>query len=144
MIKFVIDDEADLSERLTALEKRIGMQWDWSVPMEIICKPFESLRTRGQNSLYWRWLGRLAIELSTRQNVYSKDDFHDLLRHRFLGTEEVNIAGEVITRLPSTTRLGKAGMSSYMAQIEAWATDCGIFLPIPADNEYKKYREATT
>ena len=64
------------------------------------------------------------------------------MRHKFLGTEEFAVGYEVFTRLPSTTKLDRHRMATYMNQIEAWAADMGVLLPIPEDNEYTKYREA--
>lgn len=143
MIEAIIRESGEIDTRLETLGTRLNFAWDFkTAPCHVTVKPYQNRITRAQQNLYWRWLGILAEGLSGPLAKYGKDDFHDLMRHKFLGTEELLIGGEVITRLPSTTKLDRLAMARYMDQIEAWATDMGILLPIPADNEYAKFREA--
>ncbi len=100
-------------------------------------------RSTDQNSLYFLWLDTLAKNFTKRGRPVSKDDMHDLMRHKFLGYEQKTIGQTKLNdQLKSTTKLNKSEMSEYMTKIEAWAIDCNVLLPIPADNEYQKYREA--
>jgi hypothetical protein len=142
MIIVRIQQGDQIEQRLNVLGQRIGLSWDFGTECEVTVRPYQDKRTKAQNRLYWKWLQLIAEHVSTGINVYSKDDMHDLLRHKFLGTEEVQIGTEVITRLPSTTKLQRAEMAQYMNRVEAWSTDMGLLLPIPAENEYAKYREA--
>lgn len=138
MIK--VDSFAALDEAIARLRIMIACQWrDEKQPIELLFRKWSDTRTRSQNALYRVWC-RFIGDTTGRD----EDDVHDLLRYKFLGNEPVNIAGETIWRLRSTTKLEKPEMSEYMLQIEVWATELGIQLPMPADNEYMKYREAAT
>ena len=103
-----------------------------------------SIRSGSQNSLYWVWLSQIAIFFSERSTeVFNKEDMHDWFRNQFLGTEDKQIGKTVIKgQLISTTSLAPPEMSEYMQKIDIWAQEKGIQLPVPADNEYMKYREA--
>ena len=81
-------------------------------------------RSLDQNSLYWRWLSVLAESFSKRGGKYTKDDMHDLMRHKFIGYESRKIGNtELKDQLKSTTKLTKSEMSDYMTQIEVWASE---------------------
>ena len=68
---------------------------------------------------------------------------HDLMRHKFLWYVEEEVCGETLRpQLVSTTAIGRDIMADYMHRVECWAADMGVLLPVPADNEYAKYREA--
>jgi hypothetical protein len=142
VIEVIVREEGEVELRCQVLANRLSAMWDFSVPAQISVRPYQDKRTRAQNRLYWKWLGIIAEELRTVKQTATKDDFHDMLRHKYLGTEEVSIAGTVVTRLPSTTRLQRGEMAQYMHRVEQWAADMGVLLPIPSDNEYLKYREA--
>lgn len=143
MFSLRVDNADQIEQRVAVLSNRLRAIWAFeSAPAEITVRQYQDKRTRSQNNLYWRWLGVLAQELSSSAAAHSKDDMHDLMRHKFLGYEDVQIGDELVSRLTSTTQLQKQEMSEYMQKVEAWATDMGVLLPIPADNEYAKYREA--
>jgi len=143
MIEVVIDDGGRIAQRLGVIENRLHAMWDFTAAAAVVTvKPYVDRRTRAQNNLYWRWLGILARDLSSPVARHTKDDMHDMLRHKYLGYEDVQIGDELVSRLISTTRLQKQEMSEYMQKVEAWSTDMGVILPVPADNEYAKYREA--
>jgi len=141
MIEVKIDSMDLIDQRLSGLGARLRMVWDFSVPVIVSIKPYQDHRTRSQNNLYWLWLSELGESFSTDTVRHTKDDMHDMLRHKFLGTEQYQIGTEVFNRLPSTKHFPKGVMSQYMEQVEAWATDHGVLLPIPNDNDYSKYRD---
>ena len=100
-----------------------------------------SNRSISQNGLYWMWMGQLAESFNARSKdgQWSKDDMHDLMRHKFLGYESKTIGKtELKDILRSTTKLLKGEMHQYMTQIDAWAVDVGVFLTHPEDSEYMK------
>ena len=103
-----------------------------------------SNRSISQNGLYWMWMGQLAESFNARSKdgQWSKDDMHDLMRHKFLGYESKTIGKtELKDILRSTTKLQKGEMHHYMTQIDAWAVEVGVFLTHPEDSEYMKLME---
>jgi len=100
-------------------------------------------RSNDQNSLYFQWMGVMAREFTKKGRAVSKDQMHELMKYKFLGTEYVRVGNtDLPDRLKSTTKLNKGEMSEYMNKVEAWALDCGVQLPMPEDNDYMAYREA--
>ena len=100
-------------------------------------------RSTDQNSLYWKWLSVMAETFTKKGHKATKDEMHELMRFKFLGTEDLMVGKTRIEgQLKSTTKLTKNEMSEYMTKIEAWAIGCGVILPMPEDNEYMVYREA--
>ena len=145
MIDFIkIDSREQITERLTNLGERLGAFWNFDQhPLMVYYEAYKDPRTRSQNNLYWMWLEEMANYYSTREQQYDKEDMHDLMRYKFLGTEDKRLGNTTIpAQLVSTTKLRKIDMSEYMTKIEAWNTDNGLRVTIPAMNEYSKYREA--
>lgn len=93
-------------------------------------------RTLSQNALYWRWMSDMSTHFTKRGYPLTKDDAHDLMRHKFLGHQTRTIGQTEVTKLRSTTDLDKSEMSAYMTQIDAWCVDRGCFLTKPVDSEY--------
>jgi hypothetical protein len=141
-MEVIIRSKEEIRQRLNNLANRLDFGWDFNVPVHVKALPYQDTRSRLQNNLYWKWLTILSDEFSKGEHSYSKEDMHDLMRHKFLGTEEVQIGNDVVTRLPSTARMQRGAMAAYMQRIEAWAVNMGVLLPIPIDNEYVAYREA--
>lgn len=135
MIK--VENLESLDRSLTYLGNRIRMAWDGQKPIEVLFREWKDPHTRSQQALYRIWCREIGAAINRHE-----DDVHDLLRYRFLGTITLEIDGDEIIRLPSTNSLGKQDMSEYMGKVEAQATEWGIMLSMPADNEYVKYREA--
>ena len=78
----------------------------------------------------------------SKEEQWSKDDMHDLMRHKFLGYESKTIGKtELKDILRSTTKLDKGEMHHYMTQIDVWGTEVGVYLPHPEDSEYMKLME---
>jgi hypothetical protein len=85
----------------------------------------------------------MANYYSTRQSPFDKDDMHDLMVYKFLGTKDREIGNTKIqAQLRKTSDLKKHEMSEFMHKVEQWNTSNGLYLTIPAENEYMKYREA--
>ena len=140
----VFDSKEKLLEEGPKMLTRISAFWNFdSGPLQLTYSKWTKPRTRSQNSLYWEWLNQMAEHFSTRDNHFSKEDMHDLMRHKFLGYEDKKLGStEIKNQLKTTTRLNTAVMAEYMNKIEAWAVDHGCLLPIPDHNEYQRYREA--
>lgn len=111
--------------------------------LRIIWEEWRDQRSINANNLYWQWLTLMAKHFSKGDNQFTKEDMHDLMRHRFLGYVDRKIGRtEIKQQLASTASLDTAQMYHYMCKVDAWAADHGILLPRPEDAEYAKYREA--
>ena len=133
----ICHDKERVDLALKQLGNQIRLKWDGDKPIEISYRKQMPAITRSQQNLMWRWYTEIGKVVGK-----TKDEMHDLLRYKFFGTETVTILDEEITRLPSTTGKSRGEIAQYMLNIEVWATDLGIMLPMPEDNEYMKYREA--
>ena len=112
--------------------------------MRVEFREAENIST-SQRGLYRVWLRALETHFQKLGRKETDEDFHDLMRYKFLGTEDLIVGKtKIMGQLRSTAegKLGKQEMSEYMAKVEAWALECGVMLPMPADNDYLKYREA--
>lgn len=116
--------------------------------MQIEISKWRSPRTLSANALYWQWMSCLAAHVGTQGKLYSKDDLHDICRHKFLGYRSAGgrlADGSALSpQLKSTTGLTKGDMCHYMTQVDAWAVSIGCLLSYPDDSEYKKYAEMQT
>jgi len=112
-------------------------------PVRVEVENVKERRSTSANALYWQWLTVMAKHFSRKGQVFTKDDMHDLMRHKFLGYEDKTVGKTVIAQqLKSTADLTSSGMCVYMQQIDAWAADHGCLLPRPEDNEYAEWAKA--
>ena len=147
MINYIrIDKQEQIAERMENLATRLGAFWNFDQhPLMVYYEAYKDPRTRSQNNLYWMWMEEMANYYSRREQQLDKEDMHDLMRYKFLGTEDKVVGNtKVPAQLRSTAKLKKLEMSEYMHKIEVWNADNGLRLTIPVDNEYSKYREART
>lgn len=92
-------------------------------------------RSTQANARYWALLQMISAELRPlgedgKHTNYSADTWHLFFKGSFLGCEDVRLPnGRVHARPRSTAGLDVAEFNDYMTQIEAWASDRGIFLP---------------
>jgi hypothetical protein len=141
----VFNDKAHFEENAPKMLGRIGAFWNWQNKMVLKHEVWTEPRSKSQLGLYRMWLTKLADYFSTKDQQFSDDDMHDLMRHKFLGYETKTVGNTVIKdQLKSTANgaIGKTEMSEYMTKLDIWATEMECYLPHPEDNEYSKYREA--
>jgi hypothetical protein len=98
-------------------------------------------RSLSANALYWLWMSELANHFKKKGRAESKDDMHDLMRHKFLGWTEARKIGKtkINSTLKSTTKLNKSEMCFYMEKVAAWAAEVGCFLTDPAESQYRQF-----
>lgn len=61
--------------------------------------------------------------------IYAKEEWHEYLRGRFLGSEELELPnGKTVTRTLDTHNLPVNKFNDYMHEVEAWAIDHGVHL----------------
>ncbi|MCP4336261.1 MAG: hypothetical protein GY679_00200 [Mycoplasma sp.] len=95
---------------------------------ELKCK-----RSISANALYWLWL--TCIENETGSDKY---DLHEYFKLKYLGTEGVEIFGEIITKIKTTSTKDSAEFSMYMNHIKDFClVNLRIDLPYP-DHKYFK------
>lgn len=78
-------------------------------------------RSTVQNSRYWKLLTELGKHLG-----YPPDEMHDICRFKFL-RNAVEIEGERLPLLKTTTKLTTDEMATYQQQIETWAGSFGFY-----------------
>ena len=78
-------------------------------------------RSTEQNSRYWKILTELGKHLG-----YTHDEMHEIMRYKFL-RNMVEINGESVPLLSSTTKLNTAQFADYMDSIERFGHGLGYF-----------------
>lgn len=92
-------------------------------------------RSINQNNLYWLWLTCLEQETGN-----DKDDLHDYFRLKFLGAEQVNVLGETVIRIVSTTKSDTLEFKQYLDKIQLFAImELNITLPDPEDKYWSDF-----
>ena len=86
----------------------------------VIVKPKKSKRSLEQNSRYWKLVTGLGKQLG-----YEADEMHDICRFKFL-RNAIEIEGERLPLLTSTTKLTTAQMVDYQDAIERWGVSMGF------------------
>jgi len=102
---------------------------------------YKSPRSLSANSLYWLWLSEIAGFLTKKGREATKEDLHDLMRHKFLGYHPKRKVGrtEIGSTLKSTRKLNTSEFCFYLQQIDAWASEIGCFVTSPMDCEYRRF-----
>jgi hypothetical protein len=121
--RFILKDTNRLELPHTVAQWLLALSKD-ALPYEIVAKPYRRNRRIEQNDFYWTLLTHISQETG-----YTKDDLHDMMRYKFLGMQQKEVAGVNIEYLPSTTKLKVGEMADYLTQIEQWASQLGIWLP---------------
>ena len=81
----------------------------------------KSKRSIEQNSRYWKLLTELGKHLG-----YSPDEMHDICRFKFM-RNAIEINGERLPLLKSSTKLTTKEMAEYQEAIEIWAGKLGYY-----------------
>jgi len=93
-------------------------------------------RSLSQNSLYWKWLGEIAIQQQVNETYFDTDTWHEYFKKYWCPEKIVPLpVGQ--TSVKSTKLLDTGEMHFYLNQIEHWSMDKMIELTIPDDSEYK-------
>lgn len=136
-----IDGIEQLSERLKFLEAHIRASWDWAKPLEIQLRPWSAKRSLNANALMHVWFREIGKHFTEKNFPMTEEDAKDLMKARFLGTEDRDINGRVIAegQLRRTRTLNSGEQKQFMDQIVEWAADKGCALSQPEDSEYAKW-----
>ena len=112
----------------TPVKRDRAVKWLSSIPidevLELTLKPYTPTRSEVQNRRYWLILTKIA-----EHTGHDKDELHEMLKARFLGTQTSDLAGEPITHQRSSAKLKVKEFAEYMEQVESWmVTTLGIWL----------------
>ena len=103
---------ANLCNKLSAL--------DFSKKYIVTVRERKTNRSSIQNSRYWKLLTELGNFLG-----YTPDEMHDICKFKFL-RNAIEIDGERLPLLKSTTKLTTDEMAKYQNDIELWANQMGF------------------
>jgi hypothetical protein len=106
-------NRAALNARLDALDLTATI---WHVT----ARPKKSKRSTEQNSRYWKLITDFGKHLG-----YAPDEMHDICRFKFL-RNAIEIEGERLPLLKTTTKLTTGEMADYQNMIERWAAGMGF------------------
>lgn len=84
-------------------------------------KEWKTKRSHEQNSRYWKLITDLGKHLG-----YEAEAMHDIARFKFL-RNAVEIEGERLPLLRSTTKLTVSEFTDYMDAIERWGHELGFY-----------------
>lgn len=89
-------------------------------------------RTLEQNSLYWKWLEIIGEDLG-----YFKNEMHEVFLDMFAPTLTfADLDNRPKQRKVRSSEMTVKQMNEYMNQIEVFASEHGILLPVGDDQKY--------
>lgn len=134
-----VNSPDELNSRLDQLAIWLRRQWDWECPVVLEPKPYRDPRSLSQNALFHKWCRELSDHFTARGTEVDAESMKEMLKYKFLGTEDLVINRTVIPgQLRKTSKLTKGEMTDFMDKVYAWAADHGVMLTNPADSEYMK------
>ncbi len=119
--------------------------WDFEkFPRKITIEPDAGDPIQDCFAVFWIWCKQLSKEFN---NVYSVDDIHDIMCHKFLGYTDRRQVGKTwiepaLITLTYPKKKTKERMCVLLSQIDEWAIDRGVFLVTKQLSDYAKYKEA--
>jgi len=110
----VISNKDELREWFVQISK-----YDFKIPIIFEYQIKKPGRTLNQNAFYWAMLSDIKKHLyEASGKTFTEDVLHDYFRKLYLPSEQVEIGGEVVTSLTSTTKLNTQDMSDYLYCIQ--------------------------
>ena len=97
---------------------------------EVTIKPYKRNRSLEQNSLMWKWYSIIADDLG-----YTTEEIHEEFMRKLLIPITMQTPSGLV-EVYSTKKLKVKEMTAYLEGIERTATEMGIALPRPMDNNY--------
>lgn len=90
-------------------------------------------RSDRQNRYYWPCIVKpFGDALREAGNDYTNHQAHEILKHKFLRRENINMAtGEVLAFTESTANLDTSEFNEYLDRCAAWLAGLGIEVPDP-------------
>lgn len=86
-------------------------------------------RSNDANARLWVLYHALADRCRPQGQTYSADVWHEYMKSRFLGCDDVKLPnGKTLVIPRSTAVLDTGAFADYMTQVEAWANEHDVFL----------------
>ena len=123
-------------------------QFDFdSHPAYIRVEPIKS--TLDYKAVFWIWMDTMAKSFTQRDKdgqVYSRQDMHDLICHKFLGYDEPRTIGKTSIKAALKTltypkQMGPGDLYDLLQKVEMWCADCGVTLPANPNSDYQRDKE---
>ena len=103
---------------------------DIATVYEVTIKPYKRNRSLEQNSLMWKWYSIIADDLG-----YTTEEIHEEFMRKLLIPITMQTPSGMV-EVYSTKKLKVKEMTAYLEGIERTATEMGIALPRPYENNY--------
>ena len=133
-MKLTISSEEDMQ---ALVEKLSALPFDKGQTYEVTYKRKIRKRSIPQNRLYWLWLACIADETGT-----DSEDLHRVFARKYLSCDVIEVMGEKVLKIPSTTTLSTQTFTEYIEKIRVFAaTELGITLPDPEDRFFEQFEE---
>ena len=97
--------------------------------VQVLVESKKKRRSDRQNAYYWG----VIIEILSDFTGYSADEMHEALKSKFLGFYDKKTGLRIVS---SSAKLSTADFEKYLAQIRAWASENGVFIPLPNEQIY--------
>ena len=88
---------------------------------DVKVRPWKSKRSSEANRRYWALITGLGKHVG-----YTQDEMHEIMRYKFL-RNMIEINGESVPLLSSTTKLNTAQFADYMDAIERFGHGIGYY-----------------
>jgi len=138
---WLIQNKNQVEERIEFFKKWLISEWNWDNAVQFEPKRYVDKRSLSQNALFHLWCKEMAESFSKRGGDVDREQMKELLKYKFLGTEDRVIGKTTIpNQLRSTSKLDKGEMFHFMEKIQAWGFDHGVNLTCPADSEFMKLK----
>lgn len=97
--------------------------------VRVLIEPKERKRSLNQNDYYWG----VVIAILSDFTGYSADEMHEALKSKFLGFYDKKTGLRIVS---SSAKLSTADFEKYLTQIRTWASENGVFIPLPNEQIY--------
>ena len=120
---FVLRTEANTAALWNFLKQNARAMAEAGKPLAVTINQNRDKRTDEQNRLFHALLNEISEHAWVNGNQYSPDVWKEMIRRRFIGTEELSLPdGTRIERGLSTTTLSIEEFSKLIDVVSAWAT----------------------
>jgi len=134
---WLVRHKYQVQERLKTFQKFLEETWNWDHPIAWKVTIYRDPRSVSQNALLHMWCEEMANYFTKRGTEVTKESMKELMKYKFLGTEDVVINNTVIpAQLRKSSQLDKGEMQFFLAKIQEWGLDHGVQLTAPANSTY--------
>jgi len=100
----------------TKIDKLEGCRFELTLSKE------KKIRSNKQNKYYWYILLKHVKEALTESQgvVFTLDDAHDFMKHKFIGFKKIKVGRTHITKKPTTKDLSTVETNLYYKNIRDW------------------------